>query len=212
MSIKMKKYTWMLLVMAFAFILSACAGGASAEPTQDPDTVFTQVAETVAVSTTQTAEAAPPTPTAKPTATQLPALPPTATVNPNQPTATPAQPLGPTPTIQLYGDAARWVSQNPLDGKIFDKHFGFVLNVCLVDVGSTDWTTKYYLEWVNGQKLWWETSKFYITDLVKPGEKYCFDIPCISPQTGGEYITRWYFKNEADEKFYEVYFHYFVTQ
>lgn len=55
--IKVWKYNWLATVMAFAFILSACTGGAVAEPTQDVNIVFTQVAETVMVSMTQTAGA-----------------------------------------------------------------------------------------------------------------------------------------------------------
>ncbi|HEY60490.1 MAG TPA: hypothetical protein G4N92_07405 [Anaerolineae bacterium] len=213
---KIKKYSWLAAVMAFTFILSACTGGAAAEPTQDPDMVFTQVAETVMVSMTQTAEAAPPTPTSEPTATQLPAMPPTATVDPNQPTATllPTQPFGPTPTTQLYGDVAKYNTQSPMDGKVFLPSEIFEFHICLGNIGSTDWTTEYYLEYIDGQKLWGDTSKFLVGETVEPNGKWCFDLPSIAPDQAGDYITRWWFKNKNDEKIYggEVYFHYFVSQ
>ena len=56
---QMKKINGFLILGFAVILLSACSGGANAEPTQDPNVVFTQVAETVMVSMTQTAEAVP---------------------------------------------------------------------------------------------------------------------------------------------------------
>jgi hypothetical protein len=203
------------LILGFAVILlSACSGGANAEPTQDPNVVFTQVAETVMVSMTQTAEALP-TATTQPTATLMPTLPPTATVNPNHPTATTqvtVQQSYPTATTQYYGDAAKWNTQSPKDGTVLTRSQNFAFHVCLANTGSTDWTTKYYLQYVSGQQLWWDATKFYIGDTVKPGGKWCFDLPSVAPDKTGEYTTRWYLKNKSNESFFEVYFHYYVGQ
>lgn len=203
------------LVLGFAVILlSACTGGANAEPTQDPNVVFTQVAETVMVSMTQTAIAQP-SATPQPTATSMPTLPPTPTVDPNQPTATAQvsnQPAYPTATTQYYGDAARWNTQTPIDGTVLTRSQNFAFHVCLSNVGATDWTTKYYLQYVSGYQLWSSATKFYIGETVEPGGKWCFDLPSIAPDKVGEYTTRWYLKNNTNESFSEVYFHYYVAQ
>ena len=74
---QMKKINGLLILGLAVILLSACSGGANAEPTQDPNVVFTQVAETVMVSMTQTAVAQPtatPEPTALPAPTPDPAL------------------------------------------------------------------------------------------------------------------------------------------
>ncbi len=206
-----RKITWILVMSTFAIILSSCSG-AAAEPTQDPNVVFTQVAETVMVSMAQTEEAMPPTATPEPTATEEPTQVPTATLDPNQATATPRyqQPLGPTPTTQRFGDAAKWNTQSPVDGTVLDRSENFAFHVCLGNIGSTDWTTGYYLQFVDGQQLWWDTTRFYIGETVEPGGKWCFDLPSIAPDKNGEYTTRWYMKDADGNSFYEVYFHYYV--
>lgn len=210
-----KNFFWLFPFAIGILFLSACSGGAGSEPTQDPNVVFTQVAETVMVSMTQTAEAQPPTDTPEPTATTLPTLPPTATVDPNQPTATaqPTQPpavSGPTATVQRFGDAAKWNTQSPADGTVLSVSENFAFHVCLSNIGSTDWTTKYYLQYVDGQQLWWDTTKFNIGETVEPNGKWCFDLPSIAPDKAGEYTTRWYLKNSTNDSFFEVYFHFYV--
>ena len=209
MSKKMKKFSGILILGLLVILLSACSPGAAAEPTQDPNVVFTQVAETVMVSMTQTAEAVPPTSTPAPTITPMPSL--TPTTASSAPTATPPQAY-PTATTQAYGDAAKWNTQSPVDGTVLDKSENFAFHVCLANTGSTEWTTKYYLNYVSGQQLWWDTTVFHIGETVKPGEKWCFDLPSVAPDKSGEYTTRWYLKNGSGDSFFEVYFHYFVGQ
>jgi hypothetical protein len=199
------------LVLASA-ILSACGIAAPAEPTQDPNAVFTQVAETVMVSMTQTAEAMPPTPTPEPTATMAPTLPPIPTVDPLATQAVPPtqQPIGPTATTQRYGDSAQYNTQTPVDGKVFKKSEEFQFIVCFGNNGSTTWDKKYYLEWVNGFRLWSNEKYFYVGEEVKPGGKWCFYTPAVAPHSSGPYTTRWYMKNGDGEFMHEVYFTYSV--
>lgn len=207
---KMKKYiSWATMIVLSVFLLSACGLGAPAEPTQDPNAVFTQVAETVMVSMTQTFEAQPPTSTPEPTATTAPTQPPAPTTAPTQ--SGPVQPPGPTPTIQRFGDAAKYNTQDPKDGTTFKVSEQFVFHVCFGNIGSTDWDTTYYLEFVDGYNLWSNTSVFFVGDVVEPGETWCFDLPSVAPWEGpGNYITRWYFKNPEGEFMQEVYFNYTV--
>jgi len=207
MTKKMKKFSGFLILGLLVILLSACSGGVNAEPTQDPNVVFTQVAETVMVSMTQTAEAVPPTSTPAPTVTPMPSL--TPTIVSSAATATPQQAY-PTATSQVYGDAAKWNTQSPVDGTVLEKSENFAFHVCLANTGSTDWTTKYYLNYVSGQQLWWDTTVFHVGETVEPGGKWCFDLPSIAPGKTGEYTTRWYLKNGSGDSFFEVYFHYYV--
>jgi len=191
-----------------ALVLSACGKAAPAEPTLDPNMVFTQVAETVMVSMTQTAQAMPPTPTTEPTATSAPTQP-LAPTQPPAPVNTPL-PAGPTPTTQHFGDSAKWNTQSPMDGKVFKPSEQFPFHVCLGNNGSTDWGSTYYLEWMSGNRLWSNEKSFYVGNLVKPGGTWCFDLPSVAPAAPGPYITRWYFKNPDGQFMLEVYFSYKV--
>lgn len=211
MIMKTKKMRLMVVAALAALILSSCGAAAPAEPTQDPNAVFTQVAETVMVSMTQTAEAMPPTPTPAPTATTAPTLPPVPTVDPlATQQAIPTQPLGPTPTIQKYGDSARYNTQTPGDGKVFKKGEEFQFIVCFANDGATTWDKTYYLEWVSGFRLWNDTKYFYVGEEVEPGGKWCFYSPAVAPFDTGSYTTRWYMKNGDGEFMHEVYFTYSV--
>lgn len=193
------------------FVLSACGAATPAEPTQDPNAVFTQVAETVMVSMTQTSEAMPPTPTPAPTATTAPTLPPIPTVDPLATQAVaPTLPVGPTATTQRFGDSAQYNTQTPGDGKVFKKGEEFQFIVCFGNNGSTTWDASYYLEWVSGFRLWNDTKYFYVGEEVEPGGKWCFYSPAVAPFSAGSYTTRWYMKNGDGEFMHEVYFTYSV--
>ena len=205
-----KNIAWSLILAFSLIFLSACGAAAPAEPTQDPNMVFTQVAQTVVVSMTQTAEAMPPTATPEPSPTPEPTQSSPPTPFPTQ--AGPAQPPGPTPTIQRFGDAAKYNTQDPKDGRVFKVSEQFAFHVCFGNIGSTDWGTSYYLEYVDGFNLWSNTSTFYIEDVVEPGGTWCFDLPSVAPWNPGGYITRWYLKNPDGEFMHEAYFNYKVEQ
>lgn len=211
MNIQNKNMKIVSAVMLTALLLSACGAAAPAEPTQDPNAIFTQVAETVMVSMTQTAEAMPPTPTPEPTATAAPTLPPVPTVDPlATQEVIPTMPIGPTATIQKFGDSARYNTQTPGDGKVFKKGEEFQFIVCFSNDGATTWDDKYYLEWISGFLLWSDQKKFYVGEEVKPGGKWCFYSPAVAPWNTGTYTTRWYMKNSEGLFMAEVYFNYSV--
>jgi len=210
---KLKMTTFVVLT---AVILSACGAAAPEEPTQDPNAIFTQVAETVMVSMTQTSEAMPPTlvpPTLMPeltatTAPTLPAAPPDAVST--QP-AGPSSPIGPTATIpRVVGDSAKFNTQTPADGHVFtpDERFQFI--ACFGNDGTTQWNETYYLEWMSGYRLWEAEKSFYITEVIEPGGKWCFYTQARAPHDPGSYTTRWFMRNGSGQKMIEVYFNYSV--
>jgi len=206
-----QKFQILSVILFVSVFLSACGIAGSAEPTQDPNAVFTQVAETVMVSMTQTAEAIPPTPTPAPTATTAPTLPPVPTTDPAATQAViPTQPsLGPTATVQKYGASANWLSSNPADGSVFSQGEQFNLTVCLLNDGGWDWTDRYYMKWVDGYRLT-SNQPYYIDadKIIEPGEKWCFTLPCVAPKNPGSYTTYWnmYGKGDNPNLLEQVYF------
>lgn len=202
-----KKYGWILFVAIPAMILSGCGLGTPAEPTLDPNVVFTEVAETVMVSMTQTAAAIPPTPTPEPTSTPEPTRTPEptpATSNAQQP----AQPAAPAAPQQYLGDKAAWRSNNPSDNQTFTGGFKFQLTACFDNVGSTEWNDKYYLEYVSGENLWYAQSRWFIDagKKVKPSERWCFTMHAVTPAEAGSYITRYFVRNPDGIIMEELYF------
>jgi len=206
---------WVAIFSFAAILLSACGAAAPTEPTQDPNAVFTQVAQTVEVSMTQTSEAMPPTPTTAPTATVAPTLPPLPTAAETQGTqptlpVVPTNPAGPTATVQKYGDSARYNTQTPADGSSFSPGEEFRVNVCFTNDGSSTWDTTYYLEYISGYQLWSDEIYSYVGEEIEPGEKWCFYMPAFAPHNPGSYVTRWYFKNPDGEFMQEFYLAYNV--
>lgn len=209
-----KKCGLLAILFATAILFSSCGAAAEAEPTTDPNMVFTQVAETVMVSMTQTFEAMPPTATPEPTATVVPTQPIAPTVDLSQATqavvATAA--LAPTITSQVYGDAAKWNTQSPVDGTVLSTDEDFTFHVCMDNVGTTDWTDDYYLNYIGGYNACFD-AKVYVGETVSPDDTdptWCFDLSCRAPSTAGTYTTYWYLRNDDGENVLngEVYFTY----
>lgn len=209
MKTKTRKTAWATALAAAVLFLSACGAAAPAEPTLDPNLIFTQVAETVMVSMTQTAEAVPPTAIPEPTIAPPPTQQAVPTIDPNIPTQAP-QPIGPTPTVQKFGDSAIYQSNNPADGSTYSIGEKLNLTQCWKNDGSTEWTTSYYLHYVGGYRLWNNTSTFYVGETVEPGDKWCFTLPCVMPYEPGSYKTDWAFKNAGGQILNWAYFAYKV--
>ena len=198
----------MVMILA-GVIFSACGAAAPSEPTQDPNAVFTQVAETVMVSMTQTSAARPPTPMPQPTAAmEQPTLAPTVSVPTQSTVAT--LPAGPTATVPRVGDSAKWASNNPADGAVFSPGESFQMTACFINNGTTEWNDTYYLVFASGYRLCSHINKFNVGENVEPGGKWCFTIPSLAPPSPGSYITRWHMKNGSGHYMEEDYFPYSV--
>ena len=197
-------------VVLTAVILSACGAAAPAEPTQDPNAIFTQVAETVMVSMTQTSEAMPPTLIPELTATTALTLEVTPTVIvATQPPAS-TLPAGPTATISRVGDSAKFNTQTPADGHVFTPEERFQFIACFGNDGTTQWDDTFYLEWMSGYQLWEAQKSWYIGEVIEPGGKWCFYTHARAPFDPGSYTTRWFMRNGSGHKMIEVYFNYKV--
>ena len=208
-----------ILILLSGLLLAACSSGSPATPTTDPNILFTQVAETVMVSITQTA-AAMPTNTPAPTNTLVPTPIPLPTQDPNAiPTTQPVIPGVPTATVQRTGNAAQWYGQSPADGLTYSANQKFNFHGCLRNIGTTIWNKSYYLKLAGGPNPWGgDTTTWNLGGdetsftVVLPGKVWCFDfLPGTMPATKGAYSTWFNFYSDKNEYIYQLYFKYTVT-
>ena len=208
-----------ILILLSGIFLAACSAGAPATPTTDPNMLFTQVAETVMVSITQTAAAMPtntPAPTNTPEPTSMPL--PTQDLS-ITPTAQPAIPGYPTATVQRYGNVAQWYGQSPADGLTYSANQKFTFHGCMRNIGDRTWNNNYYLKFVGGPNLWSGTVTWRVgftgatvqSVSVKPGSQWCWDIGGTMPATKGTYTTWFWFYSDHSQYMGDVYFKYTVT-
>jgi len=201
-----------ILILLCGLLLAACSGGAPATPTTDPNMLFTQVAETVMVSITQTAVAMP-TNTPVPTDTPIPTPIPIPTQDMSAyPTIAPIPgSTYPTATVQHYGNAAQWYGQSPADGQTYKAYQKFTFHGCMRNIGDTIWNTNFYLKYVSGPNLW-NVDSWRVGNTVKPGGVWCWDFnPGTMPGTKGANTTRIYFYSDKNQFMGEVYFYYIVS-
>ena len=200
-----------ILILLSGLLLAACSSGSPATPTTDPNMLFTQVAETVMVSITQTAAAMPtntpmPTPTSVPTPISFP------TQDPNAiPPTPPVIPGVPTPTVQRTGDAAQWYGQSPADGLTYAPNQKVSFHGCMRNIGDRIWNTGFYLAFAGGPNLWGGTTRWPMGSAVQPGGVWCWDfIPGTMPEKKGSYTTWLWFYNDHNQYITNVYFKYTV--
>lgn len=210
------KPKWIFRIACLVFfvgVAAACVPGAPAEPTVDPNAIYTQAAKTVEAQLTQTSLAMPtetptpePSPTPEPTATLLPL--PTLQFPPAGLTPAVTQPsaVQPTqPSSQKIGDHATYLDNIPRDGHVFSPGETFTLITRWRNTGTTTWNNNYQTVFLGGIQMSGVTS-VKIDKLVKPNENYEFYISQRAPDKIGDYITRWKLVNDQGFYIYEMYF------
>jgi hypothetical protein len=189
--------------------------------TNDPNTLYTQAAETVISMMTleagQTAvaqltqmaggdgasnpEVTPPTPIeVSPTATST-SLP---TETP-QPTATPlptATPVPPTPTATpIPCNWASFVRDVQIsDGDIIKAGTTFTKTWRLQNIGSCTWTRDYALVFVSGAQMD-ATSRIWLDTQVRPGEVVDISVQMKAPLNAGDYTGYWQLRDKDGVNF-----------
>jgi hypothetical protein len=209
MSIK-KILMVLFLLLVFA---SACSGGATPAPTNDPAQMETQVAEQVAVQLTEIALSQPsatpvleiptsiPTleqPTALPTLTNTPmAVEPTSTPVPASPTPPPptntVPPVTrtPKPTATSEPFVCQQVKQSPDNGKTYKPNANFDAVWTVKNVGTAVWTdTDVDYRYKSGDKIH-EIEIYDLPKSVKPGESIDLTVDMKAPDEEGKYKTTW---------------------
>lgn len=193
-----------MAVIVLLVLLSAC-GPQSAEV--DIDAQRTGFAQTADAQATMTAQAMP---TA--TATQTP--PPTATFTPTQeitltPTGstTDTEPGEPTTTSTSAGvgtDVARWMANDPPDKTNFLPNQEFTVTWTLENVGTSSWSTNYYIQFSTGEQMAAE-EKVFLPYPVAPKTNVQISVAFTAPGETGEYQSNWKLYNAKDVAFYEFY-------
>ena len=184
--------------------LAACSK-ADATPTNSPEMVYTQAAQTVAAGLTQTA-------VLMPSATSTPTLQPTNTRAPTQ-AATATLSVWVTPLVQKSAtsakgpDKAEWVAQNPGDGTVLTAGQDFTLVWTVKNTGTTTWTTDYQLRYyLVEQSLRMGAGDIKLSKEVKPNESIDLSLSMKAPANGGEYTTIWVLTNKEGVNFYPLTF------
>ncbi|HAL16584.1 MAG TPA: hypothetical protein DCP32_07500 [Anaerolineaceae bacterium] len=193
-----------LLAILLLTTLAACSK-ADATPTNSPEMVYTQAAQTVAAGLTQTA-------VLMPTATSTPTLQPSNTPAPTQ-AATATLSVSVTPLVQKSAtsatgpDKAEWVAQNPGDGTVLNAGQDFTLVWTVKNTGTTTWTTDYQLRYyLVEQSLRMGAGDLKLSKEVKPNESIDLSLAMKAPANSGEYTTIWVLTNKEGVNFYPLTF------
>ena len=199
-----KLFGGILLAALLLTTLAACSK-ADATPTNSPEMVYTQAAQTVAAGLTQTA-------VLMPTATSTPTLQPTNTPAPTQ-AVTATLSVSVTPLVQKSAtsstgpDKAEWVAQNPGDGTILTAGQDFTLVWTVKNTGTTTWTTDYQLRYyLVEQTLRMGAGDLKLSKEVKPNESIDLSLSMKAPASSGEYTTIWVLTNKEGVNFYPLTF------
>jgi len=200
-------FPYLLILIAFITILSACASPEPAEPTVDLNAVFTQVAATIAMEYTQTALAVPPaTDTPEPTFTPLasPTLQPVIVTTPI-PTVTPTYSgvaplyLNPATAYGCY-NAALVSDVTVPSGTNFKAGDAFTKTWRLINTGTCDWTSDFKITYVSGNLFGSDTNK--IRQRVAVGNTGDISLNMVAPSgSSGTVVSNWQMATDGGNLF-----------
>lgn len=190
-----------LAFVAVVAVILACAPvlqPSVIQPTLDPLSLNTAIAQTVAAAGTQTAVFAPPTLTPSPTLlatntpTELPSLTPTfifilATPTVPSPTPTPR----PTSSTSNADFDCRIVSQTPKDNATFNRQEDFDARWHVANIGQSNWngnSTDY--RYVSGDQFH-QQAIYDLPRSVPSGGEIDIIVDMKAPGTAGTYSTTW---------------------
>jgi hypothetical protein len=201
-----------VILLLSGIVLGACQAG---EPEIDIDAQKTNFAHTAEAQSSMTAaalEAAQPTATHSPeTVPATPTLTPTLEGNqaeetPGDPETTPTSDNQPSPTNTPLNttDAAVWRANDPPDNTDFEPGEEFTVTWTLENIGTSTWTTSYYIQFFSGEQMEAE-EKVYVPYPVPPGKNVQISVDFVAPESEGTKQSNWIFKNPDGETFYSFY-------
>ncbi|KPL91812.1 hypothetical protein ADN01_00585 [Levilinea saccharolytica] len=187
----MRKTRSLLLSITSLILLAALAACAPAA-TPDPSPLLTAAVQTYQAQLSQTADAAPDTPTPAPSNTPEPPA-----------EASPTPPDLPTAVPQV-DDKAEFVSQSPEDGSEVGLKRKFDAVWVLRNTGKTTWDKRYALRYFSGAALG-ERAAYFLPKDVPPGEEARIVVDMIAPGYAGDFTTIWVLSNADGVNFFDVY-------
>lgn len=199
-----------LLIVLAALLLSAC-GGNNAEPTVNPDTIYTAAAMTVEAQLTEAARLNPTsTVTVMPTETPSPTVTISAPVTNPQvtstvlvlPTYTLAAPVG-------TGAQAKYevVGQSPADETKIAPGVTFEMKWTIKNTGTATWTKDYTIQFFTGNRIGggiFTTNVYAFGKEVKPGDTITLTVEMSVPDKEDTYYSWWKLKDEYGSNFGDV--------
>jgi hypothetical protein len=195
--IKQKSTLLLIAIILLGITLSACGGS---EPELDIDAQKTGFAQTANVQASQTIEARP---TATETRIPSPTFTPTVTGT-NTPILTPT---GANQTLQpptTGSDAAAWLANDPPDNTKFAPGETFTVTWTIENVGSSTWTTSYYVQFATGEQMG-AIEKIFLPYPVPPERNVQISISFVAPESTGSKRSDWKLVNANDVAFYDFY-------
>ncbi len=207
-----KHYIYLLLIMTLPWlILSSCKSNEPQIDIEAQKTGFAQTAEAQSGMTTTALEGAQPTTTNTPEAIVVtPTLTPTldgtgaAETPTGQATSTPDSQPSPTNTPLNTTDAAIWRANDPPDNTDFEPGEVFTVTWTLENIGTSTWTTGYYIQFSSGEQMDAE-EKVFVPYPVGPGKNVQISVEFKAPESEGTKQSNWVFKNPEGETFYSFY-------
>jgi hypothetical protein len=213
LSMSSKKMIGLSLLVVSILLLAACTPKEAAEPTPDPNMVYTQAAETVAA---QLTSQAPKEPTIDPnkirteaaqtvaaemaqkaTITPLPTL---AQINTLAPLPAQAQPTAPLPSTSA-GNAAEWRGQWPVDGTSVSVGIDTDAYWTLKNIGTKTWTKQYQYRFYLGDGQFHKTKAYFLPKDVLPGEEITITVDMKANLPNGNYYEMWVLTDENGVNF-----------
>ncbi len=210
-NLKSKRF-WILFIAftSFSMLINACG---PAQPTVDIDAQRTGFAQTADAQAAATAEAMPTaTPTDIPTAT--PTITPEATATPanseEEPETegdTPAETEQPAPPTGGGIDTGVWRENDPPDKTNFAPGESFTVTCMVENVGTSTWTTQYYIQFATGDPMGVEQdAKINMPYPVPPNTSFQINVDFVAPQETGEKVSWWKLVNAEGNEFYRFNF------
>ena len=192
----MKRKSALLLILSILLLLTMACSMLEAAKKDDPNAVNTIAAQTLEAIFTATSQSLTLTP-------QPTAIPPTATEPIPSPTPLPsatATEVKPTPTkteIPLPCSKAKFVADVTVpDGTEMKPNQSFVKTWRITNAGSCTWTSSYQLIYVSGNQMSAPASVGFPKN-VPPGSSVDLSVQLVSPNSSGDFTTR--FKLKADD-------------
>ncbi len=198
-----RKLALVIIIAILSTMISACG---QSEPKIDIDAQRTGFAQTANVQATMTAEA-------QPTATQT--LAPAATLTPTSEysptseetiTSTEEETLAATATLGTVEgvDSARWMSNVPADKTDFAPGEAFTVTWTLENIGTSTWTTNYYIQFASGTQMAAD-EKVFLPYPVPPNTNVQISVNFTATDETGEKQSGWKLFNNKDNAFYDFF-------
>jgi hypothetical protein len=187
----------LIAIILLGITLSACS---ASEPELDIDAQKTGFAQTANVQASQTVEA-------RPTLTETPIPSPTLTptvTSTSTPILTPTESNGEEQPPGTGTDTAAWLANDPPDNTEFAPGDAFTVTWTIENIGSSTWTTSYYIQFATGEQMG-AIEKIFLPYPVPPNRNVQISVDFVAPESTGAKRSDWKLVNDNDTAFFDFF-------